>query len=189
MSSTAPGTSSPATAFFRMASRVASKGAAFCAGAPEEHARRTQIKADGKTRNLLDCLPHLFSSVSIAVYLSTPCSRGLGCLASGRVLYTAAACRRQHLRPRCNSMRDRWLLLLALFLLMMPSGRAQKPNRAKSSQPRGSNPWVEATLRKMTLREKLGQLLMVYFYGQFASTESAAYRQLLHEGDENKVGG
>jgi beta-N-acetylhexosaminidase len=86
-------------------------------------------------------------------------------------------------------MRDRWLLLLALVLLMTPSGRAQKQNRTKRSRLRGSNAWVEATLRKMTLREKLGQLLMVYFYGQFASTESAAYRELLHEVDENKVGG
>ena len=49
--------------------------------------------------------------------------------------------------------------------------------------------WVEQTLKKMSLREKLGQMLMVTFFGVFDSTESPEYREVLHEVEENHVGG
>lgn len=49
--------------------------------------------------------------------------------------------------------------------------------------------WVEATLKKMTVREKLGQMLMPYYFGVFESTESPAYKDLLHQVDGNHVGG
>jgi len=41
----------------------------------------------------------------------------------------------------------------------------------------------------MTLREKLGQMLMPHYFGVFTSAESAEYRQLLHQVAENHVGG
>ncbi len=41
----------------------------------------------------------------------------------------------------------------------------------------------------MTLREKLGQMLMLYYFGVFTSTESAEYKELLHQVEENHVGG
>ena len=41
----------------------------------------------------------------------------------------------------------------------------------------------------MTLREKLGQMLMVPFFGGFASAESAEYREVIRQVDENRVGG
>ncbi len=41
----------------------------------------------------------------------------------------------------------------------------------------------------MTLREKLGQMLMVYYFGVFTSTESAEYKELLHQVEENHIGG
>jgi beta-N-acetylhexosaminidase len=41
----------------------------------------------------------------------------------------------------------------------------------------------------MTLREKLGQLLMPYYFGVFESTESPAYKDLLHQVEDNHVGG
>ena len=49
--------------------------------------------------------------------------------------------------------------------------------------------WVESTLRKMTVREKLGQMLMPYYFGVFESTESPAYKDLLHQVEGNHVGG
>ena len=49
--------------------------------------------------------------------------------------------------------------------------------------------WVESTLRKMTVREKLGQMLMPYYFGVFESTESPAYKDLLHQVEDNHVGG
>src|ERR1700732_1377046 len=89
-------------------------------------------------------------------------------------------------------MRNLGLSVFLLLLLMTPSGRAQKKIPAKE-QPRAptssSTAWVEATLKKMTPREKLGQMLMVYCFGVFTSTESAEYRELMHQVEGNHVGG
>ena len=41
----------------------------------------------------------------------------------------------------------------------------------------------------MTVREKLGQMLMPYYFGVFESTESPAYKDLLHQVENNHVGG
>jgi beta-glucosidase-like glycosyl hydrolase/CubicO group peptidase (beta-lactamase class C family) len=81
------------------------------------------------------------------------------------------------------------LSALALLLLMTPSARAQKSPRSKARPSAGSATWVETTLKKMTLREKLGQMLMPYCFGAFTSTESPVYKELLHEVKENHVGG
>ena len=89
-------------------------------------------------------------------------------------------------------MRNLGLSVLLLLLLMTPSGRAQKkpPANAQSrAASASSSAWVEATLKKMTTREKLGQMLMVYYFGVFTSTESAEYKELLHQVEENHVGG
>ncbi len=80
------------------------------------------------------------------------------------------------------------LVLVATFSLMIPPARSQKNTPAKSA-PSASNAWVEQTLKKMTLREKLGQMLMVTFFGVFDSAESPEYREVLHEVEENHVGG
>jgi beta-N-acetylhexosaminidase len=85
-------------------------------------------------------------------------------------------------------MRNSGRFLLAVALLMTLSARAQK--LTPRTLPRGSrSPWVEQTLRRMTLREKIGQMLMVYYLGVFASTESPEYKEMLHEVEENHVGG
>lgn len=49
--------------------------------------------------------------------------------------------------------------------------------------------WVESTLKRLTLREKIGQLLMVYVYGEFTSTQSPAFKDLLDQVNENHIGG
>ena len=41
----------------------------------------------------------------------------------------------------------------------------------------------------MTLREKIGQLLMVPFFGGFASSENAEYREVIRQVEETHVGG
>ncbi|MGH9714303.1 MAG: glycoside hydrolase family 3 N-terminal domain-containing protein [Candidatus Acidiferrales bacterium] len=89
-------------------------------------------------------------------------------------------------------MRNTGLSVLLLLLLMTPSGRAQKKSAAKPQRPpkgASSNAWIEATLRKMTLHEKLGQMLMIYYFGVFTSTESPEYKELLRQVEENHVGG
>jgi len=72
---------------------------------------------------------------------------------------------------------------------MTPSARSQKPSPKKARVSTGSSVWVESTLRKMTVREKLGQMLMPYYFGVFESTESPAYKDLLHQVEDNHVGG
>lgn len=80
------------------------------------------------------------------------------------------------------------LVLVVTLSLMTLSARSQRNPRTKPA-PVASNAWVEQTLKKMTLREKLGQMLMVTFFGVFDSAESAEYREVLHEVEENHVGG
>jgi beta-N-acetylhexosaminidase len=80
------------------------------------------------------------------------------------------------------------LVLVATLSLMTPPARSQRNLRTKSA-PAASNAWVEQTLKKMTLREKLGQMLMVTFFGVFDSAESPEYLEVLHEVQENHVGG
>ncbi len=78
--------------------------------------------------------------------------------------------------------------LLAAFSLMTLSVRAQKQPRAQAQTPEVS-PWVEQTLRKMTLREKLGQMLMVPYFAVFEPADSPEYKEILHQVEENQVGG
>jgi beta-glucosidase-like glycosyl hydrolase/CubicO group peptidase (beta-lactamase class C family) len=49
--------------------------------------------------------------------------------------------------------------------------------------------WVDATLRKMTTDEKIGQLLFTTYHGSFTSSDSAAYHQILHDVKDLHVGG
>jgi beta-N-acetylhexosaminidase len=49
--------------------------------------------------------------------------------------------------------------------------------------------WVEATLRKMSVDEKIGQVLFATYHGSFTSTDAAAYAQMLHCVNDLHVGG
>jgi len=49
--------------------------------------------------------------------------------------------------------------------------------------------WVEATLRQMSVEEKVGQILFATYHGSFASTDSPAYVQMLHSIHDLHVGG
>src|SRR5271169_6176207 len=86
-------------------------------------------------------------------------------------------------------MRARWSFLLCLILAMTPSGRSAQSSPAKSRRASSDSAWVEKTLKGMSLQEKLGQLLVVYFYGEFTSTESTEYKDLVRQVTENHVGG
>jgi len=81
------------------------------------------------------------------------------------------------------------LILLTTLWLMTPSARAQNNPRSKSRGPNSQANWVERMLKSMTLSEKLGQMLMVSYFGAFSSTESPEYKELLHEVEDNHVGG
>src|SRR5713101_3948264 len=52
-----------------------------------------------------------------------------------------------------------------------------------------ANAWVEATLRKMTVDEKIGQLLFTTYHGSLTATDTASYKQMLHDVTDLHVGG
>ncbi len=64
--------------------------------------------------------------------------------------------------------------MLPLLLLMTSYARSQKKPAAKPRAPASANAaWVESTLKRMTLREKLGQMLMPHYFGVFTSAKAA----------------
>jgi len=98
------------------------------------------------------------------------------------------------------------LLLLPFTILMATKLKSQSRGAAgktKSAAPAtkkraagGLKPlspteraWVDATMRRLTADEKVGQLLFTTFHGTFTSTESAEYKKLLHDVTELHVGG
>ncbi len=70
---------------------------------------------------------------------------------------------------------------------------AGRENAAKDAEerhlPSVDNKWVEATLRKMSVDEKIGQLLFATYHGSFTATDSAAYAQMIHDVSDLHVGG
>jgi beta-N-acetylhexosaminidase len=67
------------------------------------------------------------------------------------------------------------------------SGTAAKRG-VKRLSPAASE-WVESTLRKMTVDEKIGQLLFTTYHGSFTATDAQAYGQILHDVKDLHVGG
>jgi beta-N-acetylhexosaminidase len=70
---------------------------------------------------------------------------------------------------------------------------AEKKNNARAATPKRLSPaesqWVEATLRRMTVNEKIGQVLFTTYHGSFTATDAAAYAQMMHDIKDLHVGG
>src|SRR5580693_4287493 len=49
--------------------------------------------------------------------------------------------------------------------------------------------WVEATLGKMTLDEKVGQLIFATYHGSFTATDAPAYTEMMRDVEKLHVGG
>jgi beta-N-acetylhexosaminidase len=49
--------------------------------------------------------------------------------------------------------------------------------------------WADATLRTMSIDEKIGQLLFTTYHGSFTSRDAFAYKQMMHDVDDLHVGG
>jgi beta-N-acetylhexosaminidase len=93
-----------------------------------------------------------------------------------------------------------FLLLLLSFLFLMTinvhsDNRSSKASRMPSTAPGAAQlsveqqNWVEATLRSMTLEEKVGQLIFSTYHGSFTAKDSDAYAQMLHDVNDLHVGG
>jgi len=91
-------------------------------------------------------------------------------------------------------MANRWVLLLTTLLLMAQTSRTAKPSTARAALSptklsADGEKWVAQTLKSMTLEEKLGQLVMVFYYGGFLAAESPEYKDLLRQVEQNHLGG
>ncbi|HEX9146925.1 MAG TPA: glycoside hydrolase family 3 N-terminal domain-containing protein, partial [Candidatus Binatia bacterium] len=96
------------------------------------------------------------------------------------------------------------LLLLPFALLMAAKIRSQsRRTAAKASKtapqtttksalqllPPVSRQWVDATLRQMSVDEKIGQLLFTTYHGTFTATDSPTYQQMVHDVNNLHAGG
>jgi beta-N-acetylhexosaminidase len=72
------------------------------------------------------------------------------------------------------------------------SVKKKEPAAAKNMAgklSRTGNQWVETTLRKMNVEEKIGQLLFTTYHGSFTPTDAPAYQQMMHDVRQLHVGG
>ncbi len=67
--------------------------------------------------------------------------------------------------------------------------RKRKRERERRRLTGPAKAWVERTLRKMTLYEKIGQMLMTPVFGGFQAVDSAGHKEALRQVEENCVGG
>jgi beta-N-acetylhexosaminidase len=84
-----------------------------------------------------------------------------------------------------NAKGLRTRLLIALVLLTAVCASAAPPVHLD----RKGEKWAASTLRKMTLEEKIGQMIMVWAHAQFLNTESPEYLQMCEEMRAYHVGG
>jgi beta-glucosidase-like glycosyl hydrolase/CubicO group peptidase (beta-lactamase class C family) len=55
--------------------------------------------------------------------------------------------------------------------------------------PAAAAQWVESTLQKMTLDEKVGQVIFTTYHGSFTATDAAAYAEMMRDVETLHVGG
>jgi beta-N-acetylhexosaminidase len=121
-------------------------------------------------------------------------------------------CYIQSLHERCGDSHLRRgragvLLVLPAAMIFLMAHTAQTQNRSSTAKTAATEPqspaaakakhhpgpgashWVENTLRKMSVEEKIGQILFATYHGSFTSTDAAAYAQMLHCVNDLHVGG
>src|SRR5713101_157979 len=106
-----------------------------------------------------------------------------------------------------DGRRVRFLLLIPVSIVFLMAYNARSQNRSTSAEkpaatedavsakgrakklsPAGGA-WVETSLRKMTVDEKIGQLLFTTYHGSLTATDTAAYQQIMHDVTDLHVGG
>ncbi|MBA2304702.1 MAG: hypothetical protein H0W08_19000 [Acidobacteria bacterium] len=82
-------------------------------------------------------------------------------------------------------MLKRMIVLMAAAAILGVIATAQAPR----ALDRTAEKWVQDTLRKMSVEEKVGQMIVSSFQTTFMSTDSSEFDQLLKAVHEQKVGG
>ena len=79
--------------------------------------------------------------------------------------------------------------ILILILLCVPARSQSKVSAYKREPSSKALKWANEQLRKMSIEEKIGQLISVGVNETFLNQDSDAYRTLKHHIEDNKVGG
>ena len=66
---------------------------------------------------------------------------------------------------------------------------AHSASDSPATRQAAAQKWAEATLRAMSVDEKIGQLLFTTYHGSFTPRDAAAYRNMMHDVDDLHVGG
>ncbi|HAL57802.1 MAG TPA: beta-N-acetylglucosaminidase [Bacteroidetes bacterium] len=80
---------------------------------------------------------------------------------------------------------SRGLFVLALVLAVVPCAG----QRDAASAAHARNIWIESTLSRLTLEEKVGQLVFVWTSGEYQSQDSESWRELERLISKRKIGG
>ena len=89
-------------------------------------------------------------------------------------------------------------LIPAALIVFMAHTSAKMPDVADGAAPNDAgtrhvspeaSKWVETTLRKMSVDEKIGQLLFTTYHGSLTPTDAAAYAQMMHDVNDLHCGG
>src|SRR5712664_483367 len=106
-----------------------------------------------------------------------------------------------------DGRRVRFLLVIPVPIVFLMAYNARSQNRSISAEkpaatedvvsaksrpkklPPAANAWVETTLRKMSVDEKISQLLFATYHGSLTATDTAAYQQIMHDVTDLHVGG
>jgi len=78
---------------------------------------------------------------------------------------------------------------LLAAVLLGPALFSRQPAAYEPDLPAAAVRWVEQTLQNLSLEEKLGQLVMIHYYGGFTHTDSESYRELLRRIETQHIGG
>ncbi|HEX6043646.1 MAG TPA: glycoside hydrolase family 3 N-terminal domain-containing protein [Pyrinomonadaceae bacterium] len=84
---------------------------------------------------------------------------------------------------------NRCLAVVLLLALLPASMKAQKMSAYKRDPSPAALKWANAELKRMSLDEKVGQLISVGVNATFLNQDSEAFRTLKHQIEDNKVGG
>ncbi|MDD8021040.1 MAG: glycoside hydrolase family 3 N-terminal domain-containing protein [Acidobacteriota bacterium] len=76
-------------------------------------------------------------------------------------------------------LKDRWKNLIPIILVVFMAGclSTVKPAR-EAGWSAGQQKWVEKTIRKMSLEEKIGQLVVARYHGEFYNRQDEDFKQL-----------
>src|SRR2546423_7814364 len=97
--------------------------------------------------------------------------RSLSCFATATIVATGIACASPTIAPRST---------------VAPAPSTLSTNTALSPAQRH---WVDSTLASLSLRQRVGQMIVVWMLGDYTNTRDSAYAQLVRWVEHDGVGG